>query len=291
MGLGRRTEPILGLVVPLSIVTVLVTLGIATDQPGACIAFMSVAPMLTAVLARVVDTVVVAVAACAAAVGTAIAAYGETLSNGVPILVGVILCAAAAVVASQARSRSRPRGRFAATHDGQPMVDERETRGIASMAADPLTGLPRLPAVAAALAGSGTVGPRTVVLIGCDGMSDVNGMHGRAIGDEFLFAVAGRTRNAVADDDIVARWAGDELLLVIGKDLVSAGPVVALVADRVNANPIRTAVGLLPATISAGAVAWPEGVDFEVVVVQARRALHLAKSRGPGQLAVVGSSP
>ena len=149
---------------------------------------------------------------------------------------------------------------------------------------DELTGLPTRRAAVDALDAVGPDGSRIVALLDCDAVSAINDRYGRDIGDVFLFAVAGRTRWALPEDDTVARWDGGTFLLVINGGPEAVAPTLELITEKVNRNPIRCDAGLVPTTVSLGAAIWADGADFAAAVSLARRALYAAKAQGPGHL-------
>jgi diguanylate cyclase (GGDEF)-like protein len=280
MRVSRRAEIILGLVLPLLVLVWLVVLGRSSDQAAVCVAFMAAVPMFAAMFTGAAFTGVVAAATLVAATVTSASAYGKDFYDAVPILVGVIVSAGVAVIVSQMKAAA-----------AAPRRDPGPSSGAAATAASPaaepgtdeLTGLPTRTGAMAALAGAGPAEPRVVALLDCDAVAAINDEYGRDIGDVFLFAVAGRTRWALPDEDIVARWDGGTFLLVVNGDVGSVEPTLELIADKVNKNPIRCDAGLVPTTVSLGAAAWPDGTDFADAVGRARRALYSAKAQGPGQ--------
>jgi len=74
--------------------------------------------------------------------------------------------------------------------------------------------------------------------------------------------------------------------VVIAGDIDSARPLLELITDKVNKNPIRTDAGLLPQAMSVGAAPWPEGQPFDEALTNARRALYRAKAEGGARLVV-----
>ena len=275
-----RNEVILGVVVPVMIIAVLAVLALQSDEAAPWIAFLAAVPMFAAMFARVLVAALVALASVLTAAVCAASAYGQQFADALPILIGVIIGAGAAVLASQSKNAA-PR-RTAVVAAGVP-----RNTAPASPDIDDITGLPTRAAVLRGHAGPNADGPRVVALIDCDGLAAFNDEHGRDTGDVFLFAIGGRTAYALAEDDVVARWEGDELLVIMGApDPQAVEPTLQLVTDKINVNPIRTDAGLVKATISVGAAPWPTGETFEEALVQARRALYEAKRQGPGHLVI-----
>jgi diguanylate cyclase (GGDEF)-like protein len=111
---------------------------------------------------------------------------------------------------------------------------------------DPLTKLPNrdllMDRLSVALARLGRQGTAVGVLfIDLDGFKEVNDVHGHDVGDELLIAVAERLRREVRDGDTVARFGGDEFV-VLCEDLVrieAAEPLARRLAEAV-AQPVST---------------------------------------------------
>ncbi len=283
---GRRREMAMGLVLPLVVLVGLAVLALNQEQPAACLAFMAVVPFLSALFAPVLAAGAVALATVLTAGVTAAATYGQRFSDAIPILVGVILAAGVAVMSSQLRRPVAPH--TVAVPVRRPVAASSAPASPPGAGVDDLTGLPTRAEVEGDLGGPNSRDPRLIALIDIDGLAGINATHGRDIGDVFLFAVAGRTRFALGDDDIVARWGDDEFLLMVPE---GAADLLEHVGDKVNANPIRTDSGLVPATICLGAVVWPTGGRFEDAVAGARRALSTAKAQGPGHVVVDLGTP
>ncbi len=278
---------IIGLALPLLALVVLSLVGVNAEQPAAAISFMVAVPMFAAAFASVLVTVIVAAATVGTAVVTAGAAYGQSFAEATAVLLGVILGAAIAVIVSQVRVR-RPMP--TPTRPARSPVPARVTVTDAASDTDDLTGLPTRTRVTRLFADGAGPGPHVVALIDLDDLAGVNAAYGRGIGDTFLFAVAGRTRYALADADTVARWDGGQFLVVMAGDMESAMPTLEVIADKVNAHPIRTDAGLVPATMSMGVASWAEGTAFADACARARRAMHAAKGRGGRCLVVSGEA-
>lgn len=72
----------------------------------------------------------------------------------------------------------------------------------------------------------------SVVLLDLDNFKRVNDVHGHACGDELLIATARVLKNSVRDQDVIARWGGEEFILLLPEtDL----PAAAGLAERLRA--------------------------------------------------------
>ncbi|TMM06471.1 MAG: diguanylate cyclase [Actinobacteria bacterium] len=160
---------------------------------------------------------------------------------------------------------------------------------------DPLTELPnrqrfldRLEETRALrLAGGSGLG---VVFMDLDGFKEVNDSLGHHAGDELLIAVARRLRAAVRPTDILARFAGDEFL-VLADDLRSLDDLTQL-AERLMAcldRPFPIAARRLRVTASIGVAHSADAQDpAEDMLRKADAAMYLAKQRGRNRVEVFG---
>lgn len=158
---------------------------------------------------------------------------------------------------------------------------------------DPLTGLPnrtlfvnRLEQSLAAAARTGH--PVVVSFIDLDAFKRVNDTLGHAAGDLLLQEVAGRLSAMVRPYDTVARFSGDEfLVLTVG---ASSGLPVAL-ADRLlgalHEPPLRA--GAVTVTASMGLAVSYEGVAPERLLREADAAMYHAKRAGRARWELFGS--
>ncbi len=155
---------------------------------------------------------------------------------------------------------------------------------------DPLTGLPnrgllldRLEqALERARRHGGTV---AVVFLDLDRFKLVNDSLGHARGDEVLQACAARLSGTVRDTDTVARFGGDEFVVVLEG---ATGPSEAWkAAERVMTvlqDPITTGGGEHRLTASAGCVLAEGDEDARELLRDADAAMYQAKAGGRDQL-------
>ena len=159
---------------------------------------------------------------------------------------------------------------------------------------DPLTGLPNrvllLDRLDHALAGVDRRIRRVAVLyVDLDGFKAVNDRWHHAAGDEVLQIVADRLRRAVRPQDTVARFGGDEFV-VLCEDVADGAAAVG-VAERIIdelALPIRHRAGLSRLTASVGVVLAGAGTGSAELIEAADGAMYRAKRRGGGTVEVHG---
>jgi diguanylate cyclase (GGDEF)-like protein/PAS domain S-box-containing protein len=103
-------------------------------------------------------------------------------------------------------------------------------------------------------------GDAVVLFCDLDRFKDVNDTYGHAVGDEVLRVAADRLRGAFRDDDLIARWGGDEFAVLLAGSPPDAA--VAELVDRIETllrMPIRggsvtAAVGVTVGTSRAAAL-------------------------------------
>ncbi|HLU81996.1 MAG TPA: GGDEF domain-containing protein, partial [Trueperaceae bacterium] len=160
---------------------------------------------------------------------------------------------------------------------------------------DPLTGLPNRRAFereaerALALA-SRRGSPAAVVFLDLDGFKDVNDTFGHAAGDDLLVHVARSLQDEVRSSDLLARWGGDEFVMLL-PDLLPDEYRRAIERYRVVlGQPLRVDGQVLRARASFGAAFYPhEGLTLPELLSQADEGMYGDKAvRRSGRTRVAG---
>lgn len=152
---------------------------------------------------------------------------------------------------------------------------------------DALTGLPNRilleDRLDQAIANSIRNGTKTaLVFIDLDKFKHINDTLGHKVGDQVLVKLATYLREAVRKTDTVARWGGDEMILLL-TNLRSRAETYAVcerIRQQVQKKLKDDELGV-PATMSMGVAICPDdSVNPDILQQQADTALYVAKSRG-----------
>ena len=130
--------------------------------------------------------------------------------------------------------------------------------------------------------------PLSVLVLDVDHFKRVNDTHGHATGDEALRSVVAVLRQCLRRSDLLARWGGEEFVVVLpGTD----GSIACELAERLRAAietiEIPTRQGALNLTTSIGLASLePADADLEATIARADRALYRAKRAGRNRVIV-----
>ena len=112
----------------------------------------------------------------------------------------------------------------------------------------------------------------------------VNDTYGHHAGDEMLRVVGSRLRKAVRDDDIVARWGGDEFVVMmpgIGDDEMGTKRAQQLAEQVAGRTRLEGVADALRVRVSVGVAIWPrDGAELHDLVEAADQAMYQAKRDG-----------
>ncbi len=154
---------------------------------------------------------------------------------------------------------------------------------------DPLTGLPNRNLLADRLEQAIQLARRAgtriaLAFVDLDNFKVINDSLGHAEGDQLLIQVAGRLRSALRGVDTVARYGGDEFVLIMGEqaDDENTAHLLGRVLAAVQA-PLELAGHALQINCSIGVSVYPDdGGDLESLLRVADVAMYRAKESGKG---------
>lgn len=130
-----------------------------------------------------------------------------------------------------------------------------------------------------------------LILLDLDLFKEINDRIGHAAGDEVLQQVATRLTHAVADEDMVIRWGGEEFLLYVRH---RSAAELAQLADKllhvIGDTPVYYQQNRIPISVTGGMITLPfSGVpesecDWEKSLQVADMLLYVGKLRGRNQI-------
>lgn len=133
--------------------------------------------------------------------------------------------------------------------------------------------------------------PLTLMLIDVDHFKKVNDTYGHTVGDEVLQTLSKIIQNVVRDSDIVARYGGEEIVIITPN---TTKEEAAILAERLREKVEQTKVAtiattqeVVQVTISIGLCSLsPIITDKEALLEESDQSLYLAKKHGRNRVVV-----
>jgi diguanylate cyclase len=127
--------------------------------------------------------------------------------------------------------------------------------------------------------------PFAILMVDIDDFKTINDSYGHPTGDRVLLALAQKCRGLIRDEDFIARFGGEEFVIVLSNvtptnALKKARLISQTVADtHYDLDDIKTG-HILSITVSIGISIYQRGDTLATLVDRADKALYLAKSTG-----------
>jgi diguanylate cyclase (GGDEF)-like protein len=134
----------------------------------------------------------------------------------------------------------------------------------------------------------------SLCLIDIDFFKKFNDTYGHQAGDEVLRCVAKTLTESVRDKDLVARYGGEEIAVLLRNTDEHAAQVVAQkLVDRIGGTPYKIAKDVEKhVTISVGYATYPShGRTIDRLIQHADEGLYSAKENGRNQVGIITSQP
>jgi diguanylate cyclase (GGDEF)-like protein len=125
-----------------------------------------------------------------------------------------------------------------------------------------------------------------VLFIAIDQLKKVNDSLGHVVGDQLMQQVAVRLRNCVTESDTVARFGGEQFVIMLPEldETKEAADVVALIQETVKKTPFKVARQEIYTTSCVGISFFPDdGRETSSLVENAGAALYRAKKSGENE--------
>jgi diguanylate cyclase (GGDEF)-like protein len=130
--------------------------------------------------------------------------------------------------------------------------------------------------------------PFTLTMIDVDELKNVNDRFGHAAGTRLLKTVAGSIRDCVRTSDVLARYGGDEFVILMPHTRSEAAVIAAeRIRAAIHDSTFEMNGQRIAATASFGIASYPEGVDAAGDVLEkADVALYISKQSGRNRVMV-----
>ncbi len=120
-----------------------------------------------------------------------------------------------------------------------------------------------------------------VLLCDIDRFKDINDRYGHETGDQVLCEIGERLKTSVRAGDHVARWGGEEFLVLMpGLDLATASEVAEALRARIGDRPVAAADTHLKITLTVGVTRQETGETVDRAISRADAALYRGKQQG-----------
>ena len=129
--------------------------------------------------------------------------------------------------------------------------------------------------------------PLSVLLIDIDRFKGINDTRGHLKGDEAIRSVAQILKERVRESDLLARWGGEEFILLAHNcRLPHAQELAETLREAIATSPVLSPDDGLRVTVSCGVAECSDEDDAESLVGRADRALYRAKEEGRNRVAI-----
>jgi diguanylate cyclase (GGDEF)-like protein len=130
--------------------------------------------------------------------------------------------------------------------------------------------------------------PLSILMVDIDRFKSINDTHGHAAGDRALVAVARVARDAMREPDVLCRWGGEEIVVLLPNTGIDGA---AIAAERLRERIERLEIELptntvLRVTASIGVTNLRSQDTSDTLFDRADRAMYEAKSDGRNRVVV-----
>lgn len=128
----------------------------------------------------------------------------------------------------------------------------------------------------------------TLVFCDIDYFKQINDNYGHEVGDKVLELFAEKLKSAVRETDVVARWGGEEfMLLLLNTTADKTERMADMVREKIECVEFDAVDKV---TVSLGVTHFLAGDTKQALFKRADKALHLAKENGRNRVEIVVSS-
>jgi diguanylate cyclase (GGDEF)-like protein len=123
----------------------------------------------------------------------------------------------------------------------------------------------------------------TLIMLDIDHFKKVNDENGHDIGDVILLEVVDQVRRQIRETDLLARWGGEEFMILLPQTSLETAQVLA---ERIRRDVEKNSFSHeLKITVSLGLTSYAREDTLETIVSRVDHALYEAKTSGRNRLA------
>lgn len=128
--------------------------------------------------------------------------------------------------------------------------------------------------------------PLSILMLDVDHFKKINDIHGHLVGDKVLQTLTGIWKSLLRDEDIFARFGGEEFVIALPNADITAATVVAeRLRKRLLDQPVELDGMSLHVTVSAGVSQYQVGEEsIHETIKRADEALYAAKNNGRNRI-------
>jgi len=126
------------------------------------------------------------------------------------------------------------------------------------------------------------------MMLDLDNFKQVNDTYGHPTGDQVLIEIAKRCKHSVREIDLVGRYGGEELIILLpDTDRKTAMRVAERLRASIGAAPIKVGDREIVLTVSIGVAEKDENtLHLETMIARADQAMYIAKHKGRNSVAM-----
>jgi diguanylate cyclase len=129
--------------------------------------------------------------------------------------------------------------------------------------------------------------PLSVLLLDIDNFKSINDQFGHGRGDQVIIATGEILRANVRQQDLIARWGGEEfLILQPGADVAAARETAERVRQAIFGYLVRHELDGAPVTVTIGVATLLDGETLEEIIHRADESLYAGKNGGRNRVVV-----
>ncbi|MEZ4522212.1 MAG: GGDEF domain-containing protein [Thermomicrobiales bacterium] len=133
----------------------------------------------------------------------------------------------------------------------------------------------------------------SLAVIDLDDLKEINDTHGHLVGDQVLRELAARMKSQLREEDLLARYAGDEFVAIFSAvDEGRALEIAERLLDGARRRPFEAESGAkIDLSLSIGVASYPSDARSSTGLLRAAdMAMYVAKESGKNRVSSAGQS-